>query len=529
MSVRNSLGGPMDRMSFEPLTPTSFLDRSAAVFAGRTAVVDGDARRSYAELGERTRRQAGMLRALGVEPGDRVAVLAPNTTLLLESHFGVPYAGAVLVALNLRLTAGELGYILAHSAAKVLLVDGSLGDLGRAAAAEAATGLRIVEAPAEYEALLAGSDELVHPVHDELGLLALDYTSGTTGRPKGVEYHHRGAYLQALAMAYHSRLDASSVFLWTLPMFHCNGWCFPWAVTAAGSVHLCLPSIDTGRIWRHIREDGVTHFNAAPTVLTMLASDPAAAPAPVPVRVATGGAPPSPTLLARMAELNIDVTHLYGLTETFGPAAICEWSPDWDALDASERARLKARQGVANVVSRPLRVVDDKGDDVPADGLTMGQVALRGNNVMRGYYRDADATTAAAPNGWFLTGDLGVMHADGYVELKDRAKDVIISGGENISTIEIEQVIATHPAVLEVAVVSMPDERWGEVPAAFVAPIAGAEVTEAEIVDHVRARLARFKAPKQVVFGPLPKTSTGKIQKYVLREQVWGGRDRRIH
>jgi fatty-acyl-CoA synthase len=519
----------MNRMSFEPLTPTSFLDRSAVVFAERTAVVDGAERWSYAEFGNRTRRQAGMLRSLGVQPLDRVAVLAPNSALLLESHFGVPYAGAVLVALNVRLTADELAFILGHSAAKVLLVDPSLGDVGRTAAARAGTGLRIVEAGGEYETRLAGADEFVHPVDDELDLLALDYTSGTTGRPKGVEYHHRGALLQALAMAYHSRLDASSVFLWTLPMFHCNGWCFPWAVTAAGGVHLCLRSIDAAQIWRHIREDGVTHFNAAPTVLTMLASDPAAAPAPAPVRVGTGGAPPSPTLLARMADLNIDVTHLYGLTETFGPAAICEWSPDWDQLATSEQARLKSRQGVANVVSRPLRVVDDKGDDVPADAATMGQVALRGNNVMLGYHRDPDATLAAAPHGWFLTGDVGVMHPDGYVELRDRAKDVIISGGENISTIEVEQVIASHPAVLEVAVVSMPDERWGEVPAAFVDAAEGSAVTAEQIIEHVRSRLAHFKAPKHVVFGPLPKTSTGKIQKFVLRDRLWAGRDRKIH
>ena len=519
----------MDRMSFEPLTPTSFLDRSAVVFARRTAVIDGPDRWSYAELGGRARRQAGMLRALGVGPGDRIAVLAPNSALLLESHFGVPFAGAVLVALNVRLTPGELGYIIDHSASKVLLVDESLGDAGRAAVSAAGSDVRVVEAPGEYEPLLAGADELIHPVTDELALLALDYTSGTTGRPKGVEYHHRGAFLQALAMAYHSRLDASSVFLWTLPMFHCNGWCFPWAVTAAGGVHLCLRAIDTGQIWHHVREDGVTHFNAAPTVLTMLASDAAAAPAPLPIRVATGGAPPSPTLLARMADLNIDVTHLYGLTETFGPAGICEWTPEWDDLDADEQARLKARQGVANVVSRPLRVIDDKGNDVPADATTMGQVALRGNNVMAGYHRDPDATAAAAPDGWFLTGDLGVMHPDGYVELRDRAKDVIITGGENVSTIEIEQAIVSHPAVLEVAVVSMPDDRWGEVPAAFVTTVEGTDVTATEIVDHVRARLARFKAPKHVVFGPLPKTSTGKIQKYVLRDQLWAGHDRRIH
>ncbi len=516
-------------MSFEPLTPTSFLDRSAVVYAGRRAVVDGGQCWTYAALAERSRRQAGMLHALGVEPGDRVAVLAPNSALLLESHFGVPYAGAALVALNVRLTVTELGYILAHSSAKVLLVDASLGDLGRSAAATAAANVRVVETGGDYELLLDAAGELVEPVPDELGLLAVNYTSGTTGHPKGVEYHHRGAFLQALAMAFHARLEPSSVFLWTLPMFHCNGWCFPWAVTAAGGEHLCLRAIDPGRIWHHLREDGVTHFNAAPTVLTMMASHPAAAPTAKPVRVATGGAPPSPTLLARMADFNIEVTHLYGLTETFGPVAICDWNPDWDALDAAAQARLKARQGVSNVVSRPLRVVDDKGDDVTADAATIGEVAVRGNNVMRGYHRDPGATAAASPHGWFLTGDLGVMHPDGYVELKDRAKDVIISGGENISTIEVEQVIATHPGVLEVAVVSMPDERWGERPAAFVTPIEGVTVSAEEIIEHVRARLAGFKAPDSVHFGPLPKTSTGKIQKYLLRDQVWAGHDRKIH
>jgi fatty-acyl-CoA synthase len=519
----------MDSISFEPLTPTSFLGRSAIVYAQRTAVVDGERRWTYAALGERARRQAGMLRALGVGPGDRVAVLAPNSALLLESHFGVPYAAAALVALNVRLTAGELGYILAHSSAKLLLVDASLGDVGLEAAERAGTTVRVLETGDEYERLLADADELVEPVQDELGLLALNYTSGTTGQPKGVEYHHRGAFLQALAMAFHARLEPSSLFLWTLPMFHCNGWCFPWAVTAAGSQHLCLRSVEPERIWQHIRENGVTHFNAAPTVLTMLASHPAAAPAPRPLRVATGGATPSPTLLARMADLNIEVTHLYGLTETFGPVAICDWNPDWDALEVADRARLKARQGVANVVSLPLRVVDDKGDDVLADAVTIGEVAIRGNNVMRAYHNDPDATAAATPHGWFRTGDLGVMHPDGYVELKDRAKDVIISGGENISTIEVEQVIATHPAVLEVAVVGMPDARWGEVPAAFVAPVEGADVSVEEIIEHVRARIAHFKAPKHVRFGPLPKTSTGKIQKYLLREEVWAGRQRKIH
>jgi fatty-acyl-CoA synthase len=306
-------------------------------------------------------------------------------------------------------------------------------------------------------------------------------------------------------------------------MFHCNGWSFPWAVTAAGATHLCLPKVEPAAIWRHVAQDGVTHFNAAPTVLLDLAHHPDAAPAPRRVRVATGGAPPTPTLLARLAELGIDVTHLYGLTETFGPAVVCEWHPEWDRLAPGERARLLARQGVGNVVTTPIRVVDGDGADVPADGTTTGEIALRGNTVMLGYHRDEAATRAAAPDGWFRTGDLGVRHPDGYVELRDRAKDVIISGGENIASVEVEQALAAHPAVLEAAVVAMPHERWGEVPVAFVALADGATATEDELVAHVRERLAHFKAPKRVVFGPLPKTSTGKVQKFALRDRARSG------
>jgi fatty-acyl-CoA synthase len=369
------------------------------------------------------------------------------------------------------------------------------------------------------------------PVADERGLLAINYTSGTTGRPKGVMYHHRGAYLQALAVALHARLDPGSVFLWTLPMFHCNGWCFTWGVTAAGGVHRCLRRVEPAAVWTAIREGGVTHFNGAPTVLIALAHHPMAeaGPAPRRVRVCTGGAPPSPTLLARMERLGMDVTHLYGLTETYGPSLLCEWRPEWDGLPAEERALIKARQGVGTVVADRARVVDGKGADVPADGETMGEVALRGNSVMLGYFGDPAATAAAAPDGWLRTGDLGVMHADGYVELRDRAKDVIVSGGENIASIEVEQAIMSHPAVLEAAVVAIPDERWGEVPAAHVTLKEGAAATEAEIVEHVRARLAGFKAPRRVEFGPLPKSSTGKIQKFALRDRAWAGRDRKIN
>ncbi len=514
-----------------PLTPTAFLDRARMVHGDRLAVVDGDVRRTYAELAGRCERLAGALSGLGVRPGDRVSVLAPNTGVSLEAHFGVPWAGAVLNALNTRLSAGELAYIVDHAGSRVLLVDIELAALGRAVAQQVDAPLRVVVSGGdddEYEVLLAAAAPYRVPVEDELGLLSLNYTSGTTGRPKGVMYSHRGAYLQSLAMAAQTGLGADSAYLWTLPMFHCNGWCFPWAVTAAGGTHVALRKVEPARIWQAIREQGVTNLCAAPTVLAGLGAGPwaDAGPAAHPVRVATGGAPPSPALLARMAELNFDVTHLYGLTETYGPAAICDWRPEWNDLDLQEQARLKARQGVANLVSQPLRVLAQDGRDVAADGTTVGEVLLRGNNVMLGYYRDPQATAEAEHDGWFRTGDVAVMHPDGYVELRDRSKDVIISGGENIASIEVEQALDAHPAVLESAVVAEPDEKWGETVAAFVVLRPGYEVTEQELIDHVKGRLARFKAPKRVVFGELPKTGTGKVQKFALRESLRSAQDR---
>jgi fatty-acyl-CoA synthase len=517
----------MTRFGPVPLTPTSFLDRARVVHRDAVALVDGEVRRTYEQLAERCERLAGALAALGVRPGDRVSLLAPNTGLALEAHFGVPWAGAVLNALNTRLSASELAYIVSHAGARVLLVDSDLAGLGRAVAEQVDGDLRLVVSGGvddELEALLAAADPLRVPVTDELALLSLNYTSGTTGRPKGVMYSHRGAYLQALAMAAQNDLDVRSTYLWTLPMFHCNGWCFPWAVTAAGATHVALRKVEPERIWRAIRSEGVTHLCAAPTVLAGLASGPWAdeGPAEGPVRVATGGAPPSPALLARMSELRFDVTHLYGLTETYGPAAICEWKPQWDGLDRGEQARLKARQGVANLVSLPLRVLGSDGTDVPPDGENVGEVALRGNNVMLGYYRDEQATAEADADGWFKTGDVAVMHPDGYIELKDRSKDVIISGGENIASIEVEQALDSHPAVLESAVVAAPDEKWGETVAAFVTLRPEATVSEQELIDHVKSRLARFKAPRQVHFRELPKTGTGKIQKFVLRDELKG-------
>ena len=524
-----------------PLTPVSFLDRARVVHGDRPAVVDGPLTRSYEDFADRCERLAGATLDLGLEPGDAVSVLAPNVSMALEAAFGFPMAGVVFNALNSRLSAPELAWIVAHAESKVLFADHALADVARSIQQQV-PGLRLVvssdagvsgASDCQYEALLAAAEPHRADIADEHAVLSLNYTSGTTGHPKGVMYSHRGANLNALAMAAQGGLDSDAVFLWTLPMFHCNGWCYPWAVTAVGGVHLMLRTLDPGTVWRHIREDGVTHFNAAPTVLIGLVNHPDAAPAPRTVKVATGGAPPSPTLLSQLAELNIDVTHLYGLTETYGPSLICDWRREWDGLPAAEQARIKARQGVGTLVTSSVRVVDADGADVPADATTQGEIAIRGNNVMLGYYKDPDATAAASVEGpdgaWFLTGDVAVMHDHGYVEVRDRAKDVIISGGENIASIEVEQALASHPDVVECAVVAAPDDTWGEVPAAFVVLRAGAAVTEADLVEHVKTRIARFKAPKSVTFGDLPKTATGKIQKFALRDRLWAGRDRRVN
>jgi fatty-acyl-CoA synthase len=515
---------PASSIAFRELTPTTFLQRAAAVYGDRLAVLDGEFRATYAQFLRRAQLLAGALVDAGVRPGDRVAVLAPNSHMLLEAHHGVPMAGAVMVALNTRLSPAEIGYILDHSGASVLLTDDDYSDAAAAALSAArAAEVTVIDA-AGYEARLAAASVHTVEVTDERSLLSLNYTSGTTGRPKGVMYHHRGAYLQALAMALHARLDLDSRYLWTLPMFHTNGWCFPWAVTAAGATHCCLRKVDPTQIWQACAAGGVTHFCAAPTVLAMLADHPDAAPLPRPVRVFTGGAPPWPSLLARMTALGFDVQHLYGLTETFGPAVICEVLPEWAGLPDADRARLIARQGIANVVSEPPRVVDDSGADVVPDGATLGEILLRGNNVMLGYYKDDSATEKACVDGWLRTGDLGVKHPDGYIELRDRAKDMIISGGENIASVEVEKTLTDHPDVAEAAVVAMAHARWGEVPVAFVTRRRGASVSERELIDFVGSRIARFKAPHQVIFGELPKTSTGKPQKNLLRDRLSGQR-----
>ena len=510
-------GIEMAEFTFAPLTPVSFLDRAVAVFSDRTAIVDGERTFTYRDMSSRCRRLAGALAAEGVGREERVAALCTNSHVMLELHNAIPMVGAALVALNTRLSADEMADLLDHSGSSVLIATHEFADRARQLADRAGLPCFIAGGPEDsYEAWIAGAAEARLAQIQEHQLLAINYTSGTTGRPKGVMYNHRGAYLQATAMAYHARLGPGARYLWTLPMFHCNGWCFTWAVTAAGGTHVCLRAVNTAEIWRLLRDERITHFSAAPTVLTMIAEDPAAGELNHEVHVDTGGAPPSATLLARMAAMNFAVTHLYGLTETYGPIAINEWQPEWDELSGEEQATLRARQGASNIVARPLRVLDESGRDIPADGRTVGEIAVSGNDVMFGYYRDDEATREVTRSGCFLTGDLAVMHPDGYVEIRDRSKDIIISGGENIASVEVEQVLDSHPSVLESAVVGLAHERWGEVPVAFV-NLRIEDVDADTLVEYARDRLARYKVPKRFVFGELPKTSTGKIQKTILR------------
>jgi fatty-acyl-CoA synthase len=530
------------------LTPLLFLERSADVFRDKPAVLYRETSYTYPELRARVRRLASALAGAGVRKGDRVAVLCPNIPPMLEAHYGISLAGAIMVPINTRLSADEIGYILNHSGSKVLLVDTEISPVIERCKGQLETVKTIVSivdrelgadaAPPtldgpEYEAFLAtGSEDPVEiPVEDEYETISINYTSGTTGRPKGVMVHHRGAYLNAIGECLTSGITSDSRYLWTLPMFHCNGWCCTWGVTAVGGTHVCLRRVDPGEIWRLIQEVGVTHLNGAPTVLIGMVNHPIARSIKLerPLRVTTAAAPPSPSIIGQMQALGAEITHVYGLTETYGPHTVCEWQSEWNALSPEEQALKKARQGVGYLIAEQTRVVDENMQDVPADGETMGEVIMRGNNVMKGYYERPEDTAVAFKGGWFHSGDLAVMHPDGYIELRDRAKDIIISGGENISTIEVERCVYQHPAVLEVAVIAIPDERWGEVPKAFVTLKDGETVTERELIDFCRDRIAHFKAPKAIEFGDLPKTSTGKIQKFVLRDREWGGSSRRIN
>ncbi len=525
--------------NYVPLTPLSFLARSAAVYPDRTAWIHGDRRASYAEFYARCRRLASALARRGIGAGDTVAVMAPNVPAILEAHYGVPMTGAVLNTLNIRLDAATIAFILDHGEAKVLITDREFAPTIEAALA--ATGARplIIDVDdalyqgdgkrlgeIEYEDFIAAGDPdyAWSGPADEWQSISLNYTSGTTGNPKGVVYHHRGAYLNAIGNALTWGMTTGAVYLWTLPMFHCNGWCFPWTMAAMGGTHVCLRKVEAGAIFDAIARHGVTHFCGAPIVLNMLINAPDAARQPLgrTVEVMTAAAPPPASVIAAMEEMGFHVTHVYGLTESYGPAVVCAWHDEWDALPADERARVKARQGVPYPVLEGLMIGDSETLAPRSDdGATMGEAFMRGNIVMKGYLKNPEATEAAFAGGWFHTGDLGVMHGDGYIELKDRAKDVIISGGENISTIEVESVLYRHPAVLEAAVVARPDEKWGETPCAFITLKDGAAAVDAQtIIDFCRDNMAHFKAPKTVVFGPLPKTSTGKVQKFVLRDRA---------
>ena len=536
----------MPEVSFTALTPLAFLRRSADVFASKTAIVYGERRSTYREFGAEATRLARALQASGMRPGDRVAYLCPNIPQMLVANFGVPLAGAVLVPINTRLSAEEIRYICDHSGAAMLIADTEFlpalaGTLGRLRTVREVVAVSDPLGPAgpdggetatlTYDQLLArGSDEpLPWSVEDELGVISINYTSGTTGQPKGAMYTHRSAYLNALGEIIHQRFDPESVYLWTLPMFHCNGWCTPWAVTGIGATHVCLRSVRADVIWRLFDAEGVTHLDGAPTVLVTIANAPQAHRLEQGLVATVAGAPPGPTVIARMRELGAQVVHVYGMTEVYGPYTVNEWQPHWATLPAEQQARLQARQGVAMIQADPVRVVDRQLNDVPRDGQTIGEIVMRGNNVMRGYFEDEAATATAFQGGVMHSGDLGVMHSDGYIELRDRAKDIIISGGENISTVEVEHAIESHPAVLEVAVVGVPDEKWGERPKAFVVLKPGAGVSESVLIEHVRLHIARFKAPKSIEFvDTLPRTSTGKVQKFELREKEWVGHSSRV-
>jgi fatty-acyl-CoA synthase len=511
----------------DELSPLALLRRSAAAYPDRVAVRDGERETTFAGFAARAWRLGSALRAAGVQPDERVAMLSLNRLELLEAHFGVPAARGALCAINTRLAPPEVRFIVQHCGARVLLLDPDLE--ATASQAVELPGLRVVRIGAEYEALLAsGEPEPPDWPDSEDRPIAVDYTSGTTGTPKGVVYTHRGACLGALADLVETRLGPDSTYLWTLPMFHCNGWCFSWGAAGSGATSVVLRRPEPSAVWRELRA-GATHLCAAPTVLITLLEHADAGPLDHPVTCVVGGAPPTPTLLERCEAVGIRLSHMYGLTETYGPATVSAWPPEWDGLPAAERAVLRARQGVPTVLGGQADVWDPEGRPVPRDGATMGEVVLRGNTVMKGYLDDPGATAEAFRGGWFHSGDAAVVHPDGRIELRDRFKDVIVSGGENISTIEVEQVLARHDAVLECAVVGVPHERWGERPKAFVELRPGESADPAELIAFCRQFLAGFKCPDAVEYVELPRTATGKVQKFVLREREWAGRERRIN
>jgi fatty-acyl-CoA synthase len=528
---------PPNPANYAPLTPISFLERAAEVYPGKAAVIHGEHACTYREFDQRVRRLGSVLAARGIGRGDTVAVMAPNVPALLEAHYAVPGLGAVLNALNYRLDAATIAFCLQHGNAKVLITDREFSPVVSQALAQLGRDIFVVDiddalaaggellGSIDYEKWIAQGDpafELPGPL-DEWDSAALLYTSGTTGNPKGVVYHHRGAYLNALGNALCFGLAPASVYLWTLPMFHCSGWTYTWAVTAVGGTHVCLRKVDPALIFPAIERHRVTHLCGAPIVLNMLVHAPDAVKRRFAhrVEVATGGAAPPSAVIEAMEKMGFNVTHLYGLTESYGPATLCAWQDGWRELPLEDRALKMARQGVRYPTLADMQVANaETMQAVPRDGATLGEVMLRGNTVMKGYLRNPKATGEAFRGGWFRTGDLAVWHPDGYIEVKDRSKDIIISGGENISSLEVEECLYRHPHVMEAAVVARPDEKWGESPCAFVVPTPGSELGADEVVRWCREHLAGFKVPRTVVFGELPKTSTGKIQKYVLRQRA---------
>jgi fatty-acyl-CoA synthase len=529
---------------FDVLSPVKFLQRSAEVYPDKTAVVYGQLRYTYKDFQERVYRLANALKKKGVGKGDKVAFLCPNIPPMLEAHYAVPMIGAALVSINIRLSSREIAYIINHSDSKMVFVDNQFASLIAPVIEEIKevdlfvnicdiNEERPLSGP-EYETFLAAASDapVTVEVDDEYQLAAINYTSGTTGLPKGVMYHHRGAYLNALGEVQESGLTNESVYLWTLPMFHCNGWCFTWGVTAIGATHVCLRAVVAEDVFRLLKHERVSHLCAAPTILIMMISYPGAENIKLerPLTILTAGAPPSPTVIEQMEAMGAQIVHVYGLTEVYGPHTVCARQQTWQDMGREELAKIKARQGVAYVTALYLDVVDiNTMEPVARDGKTMGEIVMKGNNVMMGYYKDEKATAKAFHGGWFHSGDLAVIHPDSYIQIMDRDKDIIISGGENISSVEVENIIYKHPKVLEVAVVSSPDDKWGEVPKAYVTPKPGTDPSPQEIIEFCKNNLARYKAPKDVVFCDLPKTGTGKILKFKLRAREWEGRGNKVN
>ncbi|XP_057776163.1 butanoate--CoA ligase AAE1 [Salvia miltiorrhiza] len=530
--------------NYVPLSPISFLERSAIVYRDRISLVYGDLEFTWKQTHERCRRLASALSRRGISRGDVVAALAPNIPAMYELHFAVPMAGAILSTLNIRHDSAMVAVLLTHSEAKLIFVDYQFLDVAKGAFKilsekgiplpslilipepyDSVSGAKAMAEVTEYESLLSSGENefaVVRP-NDEWDPISLNYTSGTTSSPKGVVFSHRGAYLNSMAAILLNEMQSMPVYLWTVPMFHCNGWCLTWGVAAQGGTNICLRNVTAKGIFDSIATHRVTHMGGAPTVLNMIINVAASERRPLPGRVTvmTGAAPPPPQVLFEMEEQGFNITHAYGLTETYGPGTVCTWKPEWDSLPLEARAKLKARQGLQHLGLEELDIKDPVTmQSVPRDGKTMGEVMFRGNTVMNGYLNNVEATQEAFRGGWFHSGDLGVMHSDGYIELKDRSKDIIISGGENISTIEVESVIFSHPAVLEAAVVGRPDEHWGETPCAFVKLKEGYAVTAQDIINYCRDRLPHYMAPRTLVFEELPKTSTGKTQKFLLRAKA---------